>query len=290
MTTLDRTRAQVDVSTKPLWRIRLWLELPRYLLCALSLVGLAASARFAIAPPSPVPDRGIARAVSAPADLAEQAYAQLFARAYLTWEANDPEAHLLALASFVGSGFEADAGLVLPADGEERVAWTDIAQERLEAGGARVYTVAAQTDTAGLVYLSVGVSRAPDGAVRLAGYPALVGPPASAPASIESGTREIAEPALQAVVERALRNYLAAAGAELAADLAAGARISLPAQRLSLRAVQHLAWAPEGADMVDALVQAQDARGVRYTLAYELQMTLLAGRWEVAGIQTEPPA
>jgi Conjugative transposon protein TcpC len=290
MAGIDQRRARVDVSTKPLWRIRLWLELPRYLLCALSLAGLAASARFAIAPPSPVPARGVARSAFPSPDLAEQAYAQLFARAYLTWEANEPEAHRLALASFVGPGLEADGGLVPPSDGEERVAWTDVVQERVEVEGERTYTIAAQTDTAGLVYLSVGVSRTPDGAVRLAGYPAFVGPPASAPASVEDRPREVVEPALQAVVERALRNYLAASGGELAADLAVGARVSLPAQRLSLEAVQRLTWVPEGADTVNALVQAQDARGVHYTLAYELQMMLFAGRWEVAGIQMEPSA
>jgi len=289
MAGIEGIGARVDTSAKPLWRIRLRLELPRYLLCALSLAGLAASARFAIAPPSPRLPRGAQRSAVPVPDLAEQAYAQLFARAYLTWEASDPEAHRLALASFVGSGLEAGGGLVPPAGGEEQVAWTDVVQESV-AGDERIYTIAAQTDTAGLVYLSVGVSRTPEGAVRLTGYPAFVGAPASAPASEEDRTREVAEPAMQAVVERALRNYLAAAAGELAADLADGARISLPTQRLSMEGVPRLTWAPTGADAVDALVQAQDARGVRYTLAYELQMTLLAGRWEVASIQLESDA
>ena len=49
----EQTRPTVTIATRALWRIRLVHELPRYLLCTLSLVGLAASARFAIAPPRP---------------------------------------------------------------------------------------------------------------------------------------------------------------------------------------------------------------------------------------------
>ena len=33
---------------------------------------------------------------------------------------------------------------------------------------------------------------------------------------------------------------------------------------------------------------AQDARGARYTLAYELDVAEVAGRWEVAAIQMDP--
>jgi hypothetical protein len=37
-------------------------------------------------------------------------------------------------------------------------------------------------------------------------------------------------------------------------------------------------------------VQAQDARGARYTLAYELDVARVQGRWEVSAIQTNPDA
>ena len=49
----DQARPTVTITSRALWRIRLARELPRYLLCGASLAGLAASARFAIAPPSP---------------------------------------------------------------------------------------------------------------------------------------------------------------------------------------------------------------------------------------------
>ncbi len=146
----------VTVTSVPLWRIRLARELPRALLLAVALAGLAASARFAIAPPRPsAPVRAYPQAPAR--DLAAEGFAQLFARRYLTWEADDPEAHQRALASYLGTGMEPGAGLAPPPAGEERVLWTEVVQERTGAPGERVYTVAAQTDTAGLLYLSVSV-------------------------------------------------------------------------------------------------------------------------------------
>ena len=50
--------AQVRIGTRPLWRIRLAREWPRYLLSALAVAGLAASARFAIDPPRPADAEG----------------------------------------------------------------------------------------------------------------------------------------------------------------------------------------------------------------------------------------
>jgi Conjugative transposon protein TcpC len=284
---MDRVPA-VTVTTKPLWRIRLARELPRVLLLGVSFAGLMASARYAIAPPRPMaPAR--ARAAAPAQDLAAEGFAQLFARRYLTWEANDPEAHQRALAPYIGASMEPGAGLQPPSDGEEQVQWTEVVQERTAAPAElRVYTVAAQTDTAGLVYLTVSVARARSGALELAGYPAFVGAPTARPPAASGRLREASDPALRTVVERALRNYLADAGAELAADLTSTARVSLPTQALSLEAVQRLDWSPEGGEAVSATVQAQDARGARYTFAYELDVAQTAGRWEVAAIQMDP--
>jgi hypothetical protein len=280
-------RASVTLMTRPLWRIRLARELPRIALLGASCAGLAASARYAIAPPRPAtPAR--AQPATPARDLAAEGFAQLFARRYLTWEVGDPEAHQRALAPYLGASMEAGAGSQPPAGGEERVQWTEVVQERTAVPAQRVYTVAAQTDTAGLLYLTVSVTRARAGALELAGYPAFVGAPATGPASAPARPREVSDPALQIVVERALRNYLADAGAELAADLTSAARVSLPAQPLSLEAVQRLDWSPEGARALEAVVQAQDARGARYTLAYTLDLARVAGRWEVAAIQMDP--
>lgn len=284
----DGARPTVTIASRALWRIRLSRALPRYLLCALSVAGLAASARFAIAPPRPALPAAAVRE-PAPPDPAAEAYAALFARRYLTWNAAEPQASAGALEPFLGSGMEPGAGLQLPASGEQRVEWAEVVQARVPAPGEHVYTIAAQTDTAGLLYLTVPVARTSDGALALAGYPAFVGAPAAGPAQGPGRLREVAEPALATVVQRALRNYLAASSSELAADLASGARVSLPGMPLSLQSMQRLDWAPEGSAVL-ATVQAQDGRGVRYTLAYELDVLRAQGRWEVSAVQMDPDA
>ncbi len=284
----EQPRATVTITAHALWRIRLVRELPRYLLCAASIAGLMASARFAISPPRPQLAAAAVRA-PAPPDTAAEAYATLFARRYLTWNSAEPQASARALEQFLGAGMEADAGLVLPAGGEQRVEWAEVVQARESAPGVHVYTVAAQTDTTGLLYLTVGVARTAGGDLALAGYPAFVGAPAAGPAQPAGHLREVSEPALATVVARALRNYLAASSGELAADLVSGAFVSLPGMSLTLESVQRLDWAP-GASSVSATVEAQDARGVRYTLAYELDVVREQGRWEISAVQMDPDA
>jgi hypothetical protein len=280
--------AHVTVAARPLWQIRMAREWPRYLLSGLAIAGLAASARFAIAPPRPATPKAVAPG-PAPPDLAAEGFASLFARSYLTWNAADPQAHERNLASFTGPGMDPDSGLQPPSSGEQQVQWTEVVQEREPAPGNRVYTVAAQTDNAGLQYLSVSVVRTATGSLALGGYPAFVGGPATGPAQTQQHLREVNEPALATVVGRALRNYLSASGSELAADLTNDAQVSLPAATLNLESVQRLDWAP-GTGAVLAVVQAQDARGARYTLAYELDVARVQGRWEVSAIQTDPNA
>jgi hypothetical protein len=279
-------RPRVSVTTSSLRRIRLTHELPRYLVCALSISGLLASARFAIAPPRPTTSAAPFRAPPGP-DLAAEGYASLFARRYLTWNAAEPGAHQHALAVLVGSAMDPDAGLRPPQTGEQRVDWVEVVQERESAPGQRVYTVAAQTDTAGLLYLTVSVRRTSDGSLALAGYPAFVGAPSSSPPQVAVLPHQVGDPALATVVERALRNYLAASAGELAADLTSDARISLPGLGLSLSSVQRIDWLPDGRSVL-AIVQAQDGRGAQYTLAYELNVSLAQGRWEVSAIQMDP--
>jgi hypothetical protein len=223
----------------------------------------------------------------APPDLAAQGFASLFVRAYLTWNAADPQAHERNLASFAGPGVEPDAGQQPPSSSEQQVQWTEVVQEREPGPGEHVYTVAAQTDSAGLQYLTVNVVRTTGGKLVLGSYPAFVGAPATGPAQTHQHLREVNEPALATVVGRALRNYLSASGSELAADLTGNARVSLPTVALSLESVQRLNWAP-GTGAVLAVVQAQDGRGTRYTLSYELDVAQVQGRWEVSAIQTDP--
>ncbi len=269
-----------------MWRIRLGRELPRYLLCGASLFGLAASARFALAPPRPAAHT---EALAGPVvDRAAEGYAVLFARRYLTWSATEPQASERALEPFFGSGSEGGAGLVLPPSGEQQVDWAEVVQVREPDPGVHVYTVAAQTDSAGLLYLSVGVERSESGVLELAGYPAFVGAPAASPGGgAVPHAREVQEPALRIVVERALRNYLGGAEEDLAADLSRGAQVSLPPISLALQTLQRLDWSEPGSAVI-ATVQARDGRGTEYVLAYELDVVRQQGRWEISAVQVDP--
>jgi hypothetical protein len=277
--------AKVVVTPRPMWRIRLARELPRHLLQGLALAGMLASARFALAPPRPV----IVRAPHPSAGLVDRAaegFASLFARRYLTWDSSDPEAHRAALSQFLGSSMEAEGGLQLPEDGEQEVQWTQVVQARYDGDGERLYTIAAQTDTDGLVYLTVSVVRKA-GRLALAGYPAFVGAPASGGAIGPRHLREVEDRSLETVSTRALRNYLGRAGSELAADLATGARVSLPSMALTLQTLVSLDWSADRRSVL-AVVRAGDERGVDYTLSYELDVVTAAGRWEVSAIQMDP--
>jgi hypothetical protein len=276
----------VRITTHTLARIRLRREVPRYAFYALAAAGILASVRFAVAPPRPA-SAGHARPVGEQRDLSAEGYALLFARRYLTWAGSEPLASERALEPFTGSALEADAGLRLPASGEQHVEWLEVVQEREPAPAEHVYTIAAQTDTAGLLYLAVTVRREPGGALSLGGYPAFIGSPTYAAAHPAQRLHEVSNPALQTVVERALRNYLAGSEANLAADLAAGAQVSLPHLDLALQSLTHLDWAPGGGAVL-ALAQALDSRGVHYSLEYELDVTQAAGRWEIGAIEMDP--
>ncbi|HEX5852456.1 MAG TPA: conjugal transfer protein [Solirubrobacteraceae bacterium] len=278
----------MSITAQTLWRIRLRRGAPRYMLGAVSLAGVVASARFALDPPTPTLPMSALHA-PAPPDRAAEGYAALFARRYLSWDAAEPRASEQALEPFLGAEMEAGAGVQLPEAGSQRVDWDEVVQAREPARGEHVYTVAAQTDTGGLMYLTVGVTRTRDGRLALSGYPAFVGAPAAVPASHPRRLREVSDPTLATVARRALRNYLSATPADLAADLASGARVSFPAPALSLQTVQRLDWSADGSSVL-ALVQARDPRGTQYTLAYEVEVERAQGRWEVSAVQMDPDA
>ncbi len=137
------------------------------------------------------------------------------------------------------------------------------------------------------MYLTVPVMRTGSGALALAGYPAFVGPPATAPAAAPESLPPIADPTLEAVVRRSLANYVTDAPSELAADLTEGAPVSPPSPGLRLVSIEQPQWAP-GGGAVDAVVRAEDALGARHTLSYELDVVRVRGRWEISAIQTDP--
>jgi Conjugative transposon protein TcpC len=268
-----------------MWRIRLSRSLPRYVMYGVAVWGLLASARYAIAPPRPVLPPPVH--LETP-DLAAEGFAALFARRYLTWNAADPETYRQELEPFMGANLDGLAGVQLPRKGKQSVQWAQVVQSREPSSGEHVYTVAAQTNTVGLLYLTVSVLRKPGAGVALAGYPAFVGAPAStAIENVVEHLHDVEEPALQTVVKRALRNYLDASASDLAADLTSEAAVSLPGLELTLQNVQQLKWLPDHAS-VFAVITASDPRGALYTLTYELDVSHIQGRWEISAIQMNP--
>lgn len=290
--------ALVTVTPRPLWRLRLRREASRYLVTGVAMLGLLASARYAIDPPAPTIVRAAAPS-SLRRDPAAEGFAVLFARRYLSFQADEPEAHRQALAPYLSAEMEADAGFQPPEGVTQRVLWAEVVAAEAQAG-QQLYTVAAQTEApgaqasagaqggqSGLVYLSIGVVRTAGGALALAGYPAFVGPPTTAAAPNPAQPEEVQDGALATVVRRALRNYLAGSGSELAADLSPGARAATPSLSLTLEAVQSLGWEANRRSVL-ALVRARDQAGGRYTLAYRVYVDAIAGRWEIAGVELAP--
>jgi Conjugative transposon protein TcpC len=283
---LSGRRPQALLTTHSLRRVRLSSQITRHLVHAAAIAGLIASARFAIFPPA-VPRAPMLAGVRA--DPAAAGFAELFARRYLTWDSRHPDQHGASLAPLVGATADPDAGLRIPVAGEQHVSWASVVQERGGSAGERVYTVAAQTDTAGLLYMSVAVARRSDGRLALSRYPSFVGSPAVDSARPDATGAPVQDPALAAVVQRALGNYLAGSAANLAADLLPGARVADPTLPLSLQRVLDLRWSP-GGGAVQAAVDAQDARGADFTLSYELDVGLAQDRWEISAIQMDPTA
>lgn len=276
----------VRVTSAPLWRIRLIHSLPRWLVSLAAFAGLFASARFAVAPPRGAAAPSFTPSAPAP-DRAAEGYAVLFARRYLSWDAAEPQTSDLPLESMAGSAMALGAGLSLPAAGAQRVAWAEVVQEREQQPGAHVYTVAAQTDGLGLVYLAVGVAREADGSLVLSSYPAFVGPPAHRGAQFPPTGPQVTDGGLTSVVRRALRNYLAAVPDELDADLSSDARVAVPSVALTLDSVQSIAWSNDHHSLV-TIIQAHDLRGTHYTLGYELDVTDVHSRWEISAVGMDP--
>lgn len=270
----------VTVRRRSLALVRLGARLPRIavlVVCAFfAVLGLRvalAGSPAAIAPP--------------PADPAlrphgeEDSLAEAFTRAYLSFDADRPEAHARAVAA-LAPDLEQGGGLVLPSAGSSHVSWTaPVAFARTDADRA-IVTVALATGTGvDLRYLAVPVTRRA-GALTVEDYPSFVGAPSRAPRRPEREEVEVADPALRAVAERFTANYLRGARQNAAADLAPGARLSLPRHPLVLDEVLGVTELPGGriAVLLTASALEQD---LGHTLRYELAV-VRRDRWYVAAV------
>jgi hypothetical protein len=219
-------------------------------------------------------------------DIAAQGFAQAFARAYLSWDARDPEQHQEQVTPFLSGSLDGDGGLQLPPHGRQQVLWSTVIQDQRDARRDRVITVAVQT-TRQLLYLAVPVHRTDRGFLVVRQYPSLVGPPVSDPAVAPAEEPDVTDDGLRAVAQRAITNYLAGERTNLLADLDAGAVVSLPTATLDVRSVGAITQAAR--DRVAVEVNAADATGTQWTLRYELAV-VHRDRWYVRTIQTAPIA
>jgi Conjugative transposon protein TcpC len=246
---------------------RLRAAAPRYLAFAVLALLLVLGLRSLIYSPS-------ATTTARPAALADapsRDFALQFARAYLSYDGARPIARSRALAPYLSSAVDADAGY-FASGGSQRVLWAEIASDQPALAGGRAITVAAAISTQALpVYLTVTVAHQPGEPLSLVGYPAFVGAPATSRDAPTSGRTALDDPELATVIERALRNYLAGSAANLKADLAPGAAVTLPTLAFEVRSVERIEWLGRaGSGAVLATVAAVDMRGGAYTLAYEL--------------------
>lgn len=134
----DVPGARFRLVTLPLWRHRIAVETRRYLVFAVALGGIAASLRYAIAPPGFRTPR-VGRVVQ-PTDRPAEGFALMFARRYLQWRASMPQSGAESLASFTAGVLEPAAGLIPPARGVEGVLWASVVGAREPLPGYHVYT------------------------------------------------------------------------------------------------------------------------------------------------------
>jgi type II secretory pathway component PulM len=118
------------------WRTRS----PRVALLILSAVLSAVGIRTLVTDPQAAPGRPAA--ASHHQDRAVEAFAQGFARAFLTWDAADPERHERAVQRYVSADLDPGAGLAVPQGGRSEVLGVDVADVRRHRRGT-VVTVAA---------------------------------------------------------------------------------------------------------------------------------------------------
>lgn len=264
---------------------RLRALLPRiavlFLIAVLSIAGLKS-----ILAGTDAPAAGGEPAADLSGDLGVRSFAESFARAYLSWNAADPDRRERLLEPYLADSLDADAGLE-PAEGSNQtVGWTSVAGAERSAGRTLV-TVAAQAGER-LLYLSVPVARDRAGFLYLAGYPALVGPPATASDVEEDVEEDVEDAKLEVVVSRAITNYLAGSRRNLLADLTPDAVISMPSRPLEVESTGDLLWV-EPDRRVSIEVEVRDETGTDWTLRYELGVQR-SDRWYVRSIHINPLA
>jgi hypothetical protein len=269
------------VVSRSAWRIHWPGRVPRAtftsLVVILSFVGL-----LTVLGGSPGPAR--LRQAEHGRDLAAESFAEAFTRAYLSWNAADPERHEKNVSAFTSDALEPGAGLSVPAKGAQQVTWTATVRDEAGSRRRRLITVAAETSSGPHYYLSVSVQRDRRGLMAISHYPALVGAPPVDTKADAVDEPEVEDGQLRAVARRAVTNYLRREGENLRADLDSDAVVALPPSRLRVTSISAINWVRPRRVAIELRAE---GRGASWTLRYELDV-VKRGRWYVRSIQINP--
>jgi hypothetical protein len=277
--------SRVEIQHTSVRRMRLLARAPRFLAVTVAVVLVLAGLRTVVfGTPAPRIER-----VYEPAgnDVGEEAFAEAFARAYLSWSGPEQTAaYDRSLAAF-NPQFAEDSG-VQPANHPVQVTWSRVVQDEPSAlKGSRIVTVELRLSPGERTcYLAVPVNRAQNGALAVTTWPSFVGAPAVQSAPSQPSLPAVTETDLVTVVTRALTNYLARDASDLQADLATGAQITYPPQQLEVSGPP-ISVQSTGPGGVLITVRANDAQGASYTLTYEVGV-VLTERWYVTSIEVIP--
>ena len=263
-------------------RVQRWLaRTPKLAVFATAAVLSTAGARsIAAGPEEPAP----VGPATPHADQAVAGFAEVFARAYLSWDPDRPEDRDRRVASLSSELLE--PGSLRPAEGKsQRVSSASaVLQERR--GRTVLVTVAVAVEDASL-YLVVPVVRDEHGLLFVSAPPAIVGPPVAQDARRPVDDDLVEDPGLVEVATRAVRNYLARERTNLIADLAEDAVVALPDSPLEVGGIDAVTWVRRPT-RVAVLLDAAAGDGTRMTLRYELEVVDSAGRWLIRSIGTNP--
>lgn len=261
--------------------VRACARAPRYSVVVAAIVLSLVGVRALLAAP-PTATVAAAPRGGPPAEVG--AFAEAFAREYLSWQPGDIAEREARLASFLAAGLDPDAGLVTPTDGEQSVVWTSIAQVRPTGRSRWAARVVAALGDGRRVSLDIPIVHARE-ALAVGDYPA--------PASLAGGAHglramsprdPVQDGELELVVRRAVRNFLAVRTQDLLADLAPGARVLTPDAPTRLLTVEELHWTQPG-EALAALVQAELPGGATARLRVHLRVRR-EGRWFITAFTT----
>lgn len=269
--------------SRSLSRERLIARAPRIALVTVCGILTLAGLRAAIAPPAPV-QTGAPPAPSAPP--AAGAFAEAFVRDYLTWSSQENGGREQRLSAYLADDLDDDAGLVPASGSDQRVLWAVAAGARASEtrGRWQVPVLAALADGRRLTVI-VRVAAGAGGSLTVTDYPTLTALASTSAAGADRYGQQLTNPELERVATRAVRNYLAGRGPDLAADLAPGTRTTTPDAPSRLQSIDEISWQHQPRSIA-VLATTQLPGGTRIQTRLHLNVTKQT-RWFITAINPQ---